>query len=143
MFGSHPLLVSLDLLGIFVFALSGGLVAVRKDLDIFGVIFLAGTTGLGDGSRVAKNSARVEALGAVDELNSCLGVLMFGAAGSLIPSAGGYRWLGWIALPLGIALLIPFADFFALLLTAIWLIVASIMFYRSAPRPAGTPQPAS
>lgn len=49
MFGSHPLLVSLDLLGIFVFALSGGLVAVRKDLDIFGVIFLAATTGLGGG----------------------------------------------------------------------------------------------
>ncbi len=36
----------------------------------------SGTTGLGDGSRVAKNSARVEALGAVDELNSCLGVLL-------------------------------------------------------------------
>ena len=36
----------------------------------------AGTTGLGDGSRVAKNSARVEAIGAVDELNSCLGVLL-------------------------------------------------------------------
>jgi cob(I)alamin adenosyltransferase len=36
----------------------------------------AGTTGLGDGSRVAKNSARVEALGAVDEINSCLGVLL-------------------------------------------------------------------
>ena len=35
----------------------------------------AGTTGLGDGSRVPKNSARVEAMGAVDELNSCLGVL--------------------------------------------------------------------
>ena len=49
MFGSHPLLVSLDLLGIFVFALSGGLVAVRKDLDIFGVLVLAGTTGLGGG----------------------------------------------------------------------------------------------
>jgi uncharacterized membrane protein YeiH len=48
-FGAHPLLVSLDLLGIFVFALSGGLVAVRKDLDIFGVIFLAATTGLGGG----------------------------------------------------------------------------------------------
>ena len=49
MFAAYPLLVFLDLLGIFVFALSGGLVAVRKDLDIFGVIFLAGTTGLGGG----------------------------------------------------------------------------------------------
>ena len=29
-----------------------------------------GTTGLGDGSRVPKDSARVEAYGTVDELNS-------------------------------------------------------------------------
>lgn len=43
------LLTVLDLVGIFVFALSGGLVAVRKDLDIFGVLVLAGTTGLGGG----------------------------------------------------------------------------------------------
>ncbi len=42
-------LVVLDLAGIFVFALSGGLVAVRKGLDIFGVMVLAGTTGLGGG----------------------------------------------------------------------------------------------
>ena len=36
----------------------------------------AGTTGLGDGSRVAKDSPRIEAIGAVDELNSTLGVLL-------------------------------------------------------------------
>jgi cob(I)alamin adenosyltransferase len=36
----------------------------------------AGTTGLGDGSRVAKDSTRIEAIGAVDELNSTLGVLL-------------------------------------------------------------------
>jgi cob(I)alamin adenosyltransferase len=35
-----------------------------------------GTTGLGDGSRVPKDSARVEAYGTVDELNSALGVLL-------------------------------------------------------------------
>ena len=35
-----------------------------------------GTTGLGDGTRVQKDSLRVEALGAVDELNSVLGVLL-------------------------------------------------------------------
>jgi uncharacterized membrane protein YeiH len=44
-----PLLLVLELVGIFVFALSGGLVAVRKHLDIFGVIVLAGSTGLGGG----------------------------------------------------------------------------------------------
>jgi cob(I)alamin adenosyltransferase len=36
----------------------------------------AGTTGLGDGSRVAKDSARIDAIGAIDELNSTLGVLL-------------------------------------------------------------------
>jgi len=35
-----------------------------------------GETGLGDGSRVAKHSLRIEAIGAVDELNSMLGVLL-------------------------------------------------------------------
>ena len=35
-----------------------------------------GTTGLGDGSRVAKDDARVEAYGTVDELNSAVGVIL-------------------------------------------------------------------
>ena len=36
----------------------------------------AGTTGLGDGSRVAKDAPRIAAIGTVDELNSTLGVLL-------------------------------------------------------------------
>ncbi len=35
-----------------------------------------GSTGLGDGSRVAKDSLRVEAYGTVDEANSCIGLVM-------------------------------------------------------------------
>lgn len=35
-----------------------------------------GTTGLGSGERVAKDSARVEAYGTVDELNCAIGVLL-------------------------------------------------------------------
>ncbi|KXU90616.1 cobalamin adenosyltransferase [Caballeronia megalochromosomata] len=35
-----------------------------------------GTTGLGDGSRVSKDDARIAAIGDVDELNSCIGVLL-------------------------------------------------------------------
>ncbi|MEO7431738.1 MAG: cob(I)yrinic acid a,c-diamide adenosyltransferase [Dokdonella sp.] len=35
-----------------------------------------GSTGLGDGSRVAKDSARVSAYGTVDELNSTIGVVL-------------------------------------------------------------------
>lgn len=36
----------------------------------------AGTTGLGDGSRVAKDAPRIAALGDVDELNAILGILL-------------------------------------------------------------------
>ena len=35
-----------------------------------------GSTGLGDGSRIDKDSLRVEAIGTVDELNSAIGVLL-------------------------------------------------------------------
>ena len=35
-----------------------------------------GTTGLGDGTRVAKDSARVNAYGTVDELNSAIGLVL-------------------------------------------------------------------
>lgn len=35
-----------------------------------------GTTGLGDGSRINKDSLRVEAMGDVDELNSVIGILL-------------------------------------------------------------------
>ena len=36
----------------------------------------AGTTGLGDGSRVAKDCLRIDAIGEIDELNSSIGVLL-------------------------------------------------------------------
>lgn len=43
------LLVVLDLIGIFVFSVTGALVAVRKNLDLFAATVLAGVTGLGGG----------------------------------------------------------------------------------------------
>ena len=48
---SNPVVspLPLDLVGVFVFALSGGLVAVRKRFDLFGVLVLAGAAGLGGG----------------------------------------------------------------------------------------------
>src|SRR5690606_28234419 len=44
----------------------------------------AGTTGLADGSRVPKDSPRIEAMGTVDELNSSLGVLLAGMCSSAL-----------------------------------------------------------
>jgi uncharacterized membrane protein YeiH len=46
---AHDLQLLLDVLGVFVFALSGGLVAVRKGLDLVGVVVLAWVAGLGGG----------------------------------------------------------------------------------------------
>src|SRR4051812_38095098 len=36
----------------------------------------AGETGLGDGTRVSKDAARIEAIGDVDELNAALGMML-------------------------------------------------------------------
>jgi uncharacterized membrane protein YeiH len=47
--GHSSALLSLDLVGVFVFALSGALAAVRARLDIFGVIVIAAVTALGGG----------------------------------------------------------------------------------------------
>ena len=42
-------LLALDLVGVFVFGLSGGLTAVRQRFDLFGVLVLACAAGLGGG----------------------------------------------------------------------------------------------
>ncbi len=77
----------------------------------------------------------LEALASLDAnvwvaFNAGFGVMMLGAAGSLLAQAAGPRWLGWAALVLGIALFIPWADFFALLLTLVWIIVTSLLLFR-------------
>jgi uncharacterized membrane protein YeiH len=41
--------LALDLVGVFAFALSGGLVAVKKRFDLFGVLVLAAAAALGGG----------------------------------------------------------------------------------------------
>lgn len=45
----EPAQLALDLVGVFVFALSGGLVAVKKRFDLFGVLVLASAAALGGG----------------------------------------------------------------------------------------------
>lgn len=46
-----------------------------------------GSTGLGDGTRVHKDSPRIEAIGAVDELNSAIGLLLSeGLPGTVEPA---------------------------------------------------------
>ena len=45
----EPLTLSLNLIGTFAFGLSGGILAVRKQMDLFGVLVLSVATGLGGG----------------------------------------------------------------------------------------------
>jgi hypothetical protein len=89
---------------------------------------------LADGATKVSEAA-LQALNLVENnswvfFNSALGVLMLGAAGAWLTSARGYRWLGWVALVLAIALFIPFADFIALLASGLWIVVASIVLFR-------------
>jgi hypothetical protein len=63
--------------------------------------------------------------------NAGLGVLMLGVAGAVLQGARVLpRWLGWIALFVAVALFIPFADFVALLLTLIFILVTSVLLWR-------------
>jgi hypothetical protein len=67
--------------------------------------------------------------------NSAFGVMMLGAGGTVLTTPWP-RWMGWLALALGVLLFIPYADFFALLVTLVWIIVTSIYLYRQGGREA-------
>ena len=116
-------------------ALVGGSVLAGTIFLITGIVNFA----LVDG---ATNDASGEALQALSlflgnnwvGFNAGLGVMMIGAAGTLLARPRAHAALGWTALVLGIALFIPFVDFIALLLTAIWIIVASIVLFRTTKR---------
>jgi cob(I)alamin adenosyltransferase len=57
-----------------------------------------GTTGLGDGSRVDKDSRRVEAYGTVDELNSIIGIILAYDLPDLFDLGGEFSVPGYQAL---------------------------------------------
>jgi hypothetical protein len=60
----------------------------------------------------------------------------------LLVGSKGYRtWLD--RLIAGIVNFVPYADFPAVLITGIWLIVLSIMFFRHTPSPAAARAPIS
>ena len=73
--------------------------------------------------------------------NAGIGVMMLGAAGSLLSRRAVSRWLGWSALVLGVLLFVPFADFFALLASALWILAMSLVLFRRAAGPVLTPSP--
>ena len=91
---------------------------------------------LADGADQNVSPTALQALNVLDAnawvpFNSGLGVMMLGAAGLLLTGSLLPRWLGWLALLLGVALFIPFADFAALIVSLLWIIVVSVMLYRT------------
>ena len=110
--------------------LVGGSVLTGAGVLIVALVHFSLADGAGDVGPVA-----LQALNVLDNdfwvaFNPALGVMMLGAAGAYLTSTVGPRWLGWSALVLGIALFIPFADFFALLLSGVWIVVSSVLLYR-------------
>jgi hypothetical protein len=73
--------------------------------------------------------------------NAALGIFMLGVAGAWLTTARHLRWPGWVALVLGIALFIPFADFFAFLASGIWIIGVSVLLYRRQQLPTQAAAP--
>ena len=65
-------------------------------------------------------------------LTSSAGFCVFGLAGGLAILRGGLlpRWLGWVAILIGVVVVTP-AEFVAVLLLAAWIIIVSILIARS------------
>jgi hypothetical protein len=70
-----------------------------------------------------------------------LAIFMFGVAGSILKSGAALpKWLGWVAVVVGILYFAGPIGFLAFLLTGIWIIIASILMYqRSAAAPPAAP----
>lgn len=66
-----------------------------------------------------------------------LGVFAFliGAGASMIATAALPKWLGWVAVVLGVAALTP-VGFFAFLALGVWILVASGLIFRRGDAPA-------
>ena len=111
-------------------------VLVSGTILVAGSVLLAAFVhfALANGGDEKISPTALEALNSLDAntwmaFNPALGVMMLGAAAVLL-SGAVLRWLGWIALVLGVAAFVPFADFFALLATLVWIVVTSVLLAR-------------
>jgi hypothetical protein len=73
--------------------------------------------------------------------NSAFGIMMLGAGATVLASATLPRWMAWLALLVGVFLFIPFADFFALLVSLLWILAASVYLYTRGDDLATTATP--
>ncbi|SFQ06514.1 trimeric intracellular cation channel family protein [Tranquillimonas alkanivorans] len=88
-----PLGLWLDLLGTFVFGLSGGMLAVRRELDVFGITVLAVAAALAGGM------LRDIALGATPPAAFADGCYLVAALGSALCAFFGHRLIARLNKP--------------------------------------------
>jgi hypothetical protein len=92
------------------------------------------------------SGSAIQALNALSEeswpaFTGGIGVLLLGAAGSMIPLPGGLRWLGWAALVLGVVIFTPIG-FVAFIASGLWIVLTSVAFamrLRTPERNLGSP----
>ena len=118
----------LDSRAVWRHVLFGGSVIAAATIAIGVLIRLA----LANGSDGGVAPEALQALNVLEShvvyaLVASFGVMMLGAAGWLLGRERIYGWLGWTALTLGIALFLPFLGVLALLLSAVWVVVASVV----------------
>lgn len=134
LFGVGLAMASADSSWRYVLLVGTGLVSAGAILTAFVHFALA------NGGDENISPAALQALNSLDAntwvfFNTAFGVMLLGAAGVILSDTRS-RWLGWTALALGIAIFIPFVDFFALLATLLWIVVAGIALSRSEAAPA-------
>ena len=114
--------------------------AVIAAAGVVGALFLVAALvhfALTDAGNNGVGGDAIRALNTIDAdtwigFNGALGTFMLAASGLHLTAHKAPRWLGWVALVLGIALFIPFADFVALILTGVWFLVESVQLTRQA-----------
>jgi len=103
-----------------------GLAFTMTGMFQFVITDAADQSGFSEAGLQALNALTVDAWVA---FNAGLGVMMLGAAGALFARKAS-PVLAWIALVVGIANFIPYADFAALIVAGLWIIWTSIQLYR-------------
>jgi hypothetical protein len=154
--GAFVLAVSIPFLIFFAGSLaSGAWSGTREDAPVWRTTLLMGAAMLGALLLIsaslhfaladaADNEVTADAIKGISVVeadtwlafNAAFGVMMLGAAGVLLAARRAPRWLGWSALVLGIVLFVPFADFIALLISLVWILIASGMLYAASGRDA-------
>ena len=124
--------------GVWERMLVGGSILLGAALLVIATVNLA----LVDGGNNGASPVALEALNLFNgsvwiAFNPGLGVLMLGAAGTFLSRPRTHRWLGWTALPLGVALFVPFVNFVALLLSVLWIVAAGIALSRRPDQQVG------